>query len=327
MAQAKRPTTGKGGSKGSGAEARGSARRPRPGAASKYATPRNRRADGLATRARVLEAAAEVFARDGFEGTSLRGIAETAGIDIATLKYHFGDKAALFSEVYRDGYEHFQQALGPQLLRVPLARNSEELEKEVKTLLEKAYDYLFPWFVMTSLPAGVKGLVTVGIFATAMGSLDSAMNALATTTTRCVLAPWLARGRPDAYYVTASRWLTVFFAAVLAGVAVLVWLLHDPGSQEKGFGVLALGLEVLTWIFPPLLGVHLLGALTRRGSDRGNLLALTVGIGLILAARFSQDLFGLPSPWVWSWNAVIGCAVTFGIGALFPGRGHEEIPA
>lgn len=142
MAQAKRPTTGKGGSKGSGAEARGSARRPRPGAASKYATPRNRRADGLATRARVLEAAAEVFARDGFEGTSLRGIAETAGIDIATLKYHFGDKAALFSEVYRDGYEHFQQALGPQLLRVPLARNSEELEKEVKTLLEKAYDYL-----------------------------------------------------------------------------------------------------------------------------------------------------------------------------------------
>jgi AcrR family transcriptional regulator len=104
--------------------------------------PRKRRADGRETRARVLQAAAEVFARDGLEGASLRRIAERASVDIATLKYHVVDKGALFAEVYQDGYEHFQQALGPQLIRVPLARDREELVREVTSLLERGFDYL-----------------------------------------------------------------------------------------------------------------------------------------------------------------------------------------
>lgn len=104
--------------------------------------PRKARADGRKTRARVLAAAAEVFARDGFEGASLRGIADVAGVDIATLKYHVGNKSDLFSEVYQDGYDHFQQSLGPLLLRIPLAKDPEELVGEVRVLLERGYDYL-----------------------------------------------------------------------------------------------------------------------------------------------------------------------------------------
>ena len=103
---------------------------------------RSNRADGRETRARVLRAATEVFARDGFEGASLRRIADRAAIDIATLKYHVLDKEALFAEVYQDGYEHFQQALGPLFIRVPLARDRAELVREVETLLERGYDYL-----------------------------------------------------------------------------------------------------------------------------------------------------------------------------------------
>lgn len=103
---------------------------------------RARRSDGLATRARVLSAAAEIFARDGYEGASLRGIAAVAEIDIATLKYHFGDKDALFAAVYRDGYEQFQTTVGPLLMRVPLARNADELVVEVRLILERGYDYL-----------------------------------------------------------------------------------------------------------------------------------------------------------------------------------------
>jgi len=110
--------------------------------ANQYENPRKIRSDGLETRSRVLAAATEVFARDGFEGASLRQIAETAGIDIATLKYHVGDKAALFTEVYQHGYQDFQQSLGPLIVRLPLARNSEELVSEVRGLIEKGYDYL-----------------------------------------------------------------------------------------------------------------------------------------------------------------------------------------
>src|SRR5688572_11851591 len=81
------------------------AKRAAEAGAGKYDKPRKIRSDGLQTRARVLAAATEVFARDGFEGASLRQIADVAGVDIATLKYHVGNKAALFTEVYQDGYE------------------------------------------------------------------------------------------------------------------------------------------------------------------------------------------------------------------------------
>jgi AcrR family transcriptional regulator len=108
----------------------------------KYDKPRKIRADGRETRGRVMAAATEVFARDGFEGASLRHIAEVAGVDIATLKYHVGSKAALFTEVYQDAYKHFQQSLGPLILRLPLARNPEELVVEVREVIERGYDYL-----------------------------------------------------------------------------------------------------------------------------------------------------------------------------------------
>ena len=142
MASAKRDKSAKLRTKSAPTSRTSGAGRGGGGAGSKYEKPRKIRSDGLETRARVLAAATEVFARDGFEGASLRQIAETAGIDIATLKYHVGNKAALFTEVYQDGYEHFQQSLGPLLLRLPLARNAEELVSEVRGLIERGYDYL-----------------------------------------------------------------------------------------------------------------------------------------------------------------------------------------
>ena len=112
------------------------------GETGKASAPRRSRSDGQRTRSRVLQAAAEVFARDGLEGASLRRIAEAADIDIATLKYHVGDKAKLFAEVYQDGYQHFQAAVGPLLMRLPLAKNRDELERELRELFERGYDYL-----------------------------------------------------------------------------------------------------------------------------------------------------------------------------------------
>jgi AcrR family transcriptional regulator len=48
------------------------------------------------TRARILDAAAGAFAHLGFEGASTRALAEAAGVNIATLAYHFGDKQGLY---------------------------------------------------------------------------------------------------------------------------------------------------------------------------------------------------------------------------------------
>jgi len=73
--------------------------------------PRARRADGLATRERILDAARATFSSQGFDGTSLRSIASSAGVDLATLKYHFGDKDLLYREVYASGQRAFASLL------------------------------------------------------------------------------------------------------------------------------------------------------------------------------------------------------------------------
>lgn len=49
------------------------------------------------TRERILEAAAPLFATEGFAGASTRAIAQAASVNIATLAYHFGDKQGLYA--------------------------------------------------------------------------------------------------------------------------------------------------------------------------------------------------------------------------------------
>lgn len=51
--------------------------------------------DDLTARARIREAAIVAFARDGFDGASLRSIARECGVSPALIVHHFGDKAAL----------------------------------------------------------------------------------------------------------------------------------------------------------------------------------------------------------------------------------------
>lgn len=55
----------------------------------------------LATREKILNAAEKLFADNGFNGTSLRDITESAKVNLAAVNYHFGDKESLYTEVVR----------------------------------------------------------------------------------------------------------------------------------------------------------------------------------------------------------------------------------
>lgn len=53
------------------------------------------------TRARILSAAGEIFAEEGFQAATVRAICEKAQVNVAAINYHFGDKLALYTEVLR----------------------------------------------------------------------------------------------------------------------------------------------------------------------------------------------------------------------------------
>lgn len=64
-------------------------------------TPRGPYAKGLAKREQILDAALDLFARNGYDRTSFREVARATGLSQAGLLHHFSSKEALFVEVLR----------------------------------------------------------------------------------------------------------------------------------------------------------------------------------------------------------------------------------
>ncbi len=59
------------------------------------------RADGAASRARMLEAAGKLFASQGYTAVSTRALAKAAEVNLSAIGYHFGGKEGLYREVLR----------------------------------------------------------------------------------------------------------------------------------------------------------------------------------------------------------------------------------
>lgn len=100
------------------------------------------RANGQATRERVIESAENLFSSMGYEATSLRAIAGSAGIDIATLKYHFADKPTLFGEVYQRGHVRFMAVLDPFLEALDRVKTAEDLELLLDEFITSVHDFI-----------------------------------------------------------------------------------------------------------------------------------------------------------------------------------------
>ncbi|NNH71181.1 TetR/AcrR family transcriptional regulator [Nocardia uniformis] len=78
---------------------------------------RPQRPSADATRRALLDAGRTQFARNGFAGTGVQDILDSAGVTVPVLYHHFGNKLGLFIAVAEDVYSHFladlQQAIAP----------------------------------------------------------------------------------------------------------------------------------------------------------------------------------------------------------------------
>jgi TetR/AcrR family transcriptional regulator, regulator of cefoperazone and chloramphenicol sensitivity len=61
------------------------------------------------TRTRVLEAAGSVFAERGFLHATIRDICRAAGVNLASVNYHFGDKQQLYAAAVQQAYQQTAQ--------------------------------------------------------------------------------------------------------------------------------------------------------------------------------------------------------------------------
>lgn len=153
-------------------------------------------------------------------------------------------------------------------------------------------DEVFPWFILTQVPAGLAGLVISGVLAAAMSSLDSSINSIATVTTVDLLKPWLAPGRDDRFYLRFARLIAVLASAVMIGGAVFF------SSVEKE------SMNDLSWIIASvfggcLLGLFMLGFFTRRVDNTAAVIGL---LGAILVNLYLGLSTGGWLPQQWSLN-------------------------
>jgi AcrR family transcriptional regulator len=83
------------------------------------------------TEARILAAAAELFVASGYERTTIRAIAQAAGVDAGLVMHYFGSKQELFERVTRDG-RPLPDLAGPsgQVAEQVLAQLADSLETE-----------------------------------------------------------------------------------------------------------------------------------------------------------------------------------------------------
>src|SRR5437868_14883768 len=71
------------------------------------------------TKTRILDAAEQLFTEHGFEATSLRQLTTAAGVNLATVNYHFGTKEELFQAVLTRRLDPMNQE------RIELLRSEE----------------------------------------------------------------------------------------------------------------------------------------------------------------------------------------------------------
>lgn len=93
----------------------------------------------ISTQKKILNAAETLFSRDGFEQTSLRQITQEAGVNLASVNYHFGSKKALIQAVMARYLLVFMPALEAELQQAEQQHEltTEALFQRFKTPLGK----------------------------------------------------------------------------------------------------------------------------------------------------------------------------------------------
>nr|WP_288858748.1 sodium/solute symporter [uncultured Faecalicatena sp.] len=156
-------------------------------------------------------------------------------------------------------------------------------------------------FIADNVPAGVMGCIIAGIFAAAMSSVDSLLNSMATVFIKDIYEKWVLKGKK-----TASLTISRNFTLVMA---VFVVLFATLGFLNTTASVLAVVGSYISYLCGAILGMFLLGMLTRRANDFGVSIGFAAGVlGTVVLSKVC--------PVNYLWYNVTGLLITMAAGYL-----------
>jgi len=150
----------------------------------------------------------------------------------------------------------------------------KEMERQERITQSSINDtnYIFPYFILNQIPIGIIGLVVAGIFAAALSSIDSELNALSTV----FIVDWYKRLTQKEYsetwYLRSSRIVTLFWG-ILATLAALA--LGETRS------IIELVNKIGSYFYGSILGVFILLLWVKRANGFGALSGLICGMGSV----------------------------------------------
>ncbi len=174
-------------------------------------------------------------------------------------------------------------------------------------------DRIFPTFIVTRMAHGISGLMIAAILAAAMSNLSAALNSLSSST---IVDFWLRRKgsqKDDKSMLRVSRMATLGWALLLFALAIV---------SRRSQSVIVVGLSIASVAYGALLGVFLLGLLTKRATERGAMLGMLAGFCVNMYIWISTLVKPgtLPLEFTrhipWTWYVTIGSCLTFSVGYL-----------
>jgi SSS family solute:Na+ symporter len=152
-------------------------------------------------------------------------------------------------------------------------------------------DHVFPRFILTTMPHGLRGLLLAAVASAAMGSSDSALASLATAFTVDFYRPFWGQGKSEAEIVKASKKFFVGFGVLFIIFALLMRNLDN---------LLWLAFRMVAFTYGPLLGTTLVATLTDWKIDGRKVL------GLMLASTAFTLTLGITAWWMTTHGAAPG---------------------
>jgi SSS family transporter len=160
-------------------------------------------------------------------------------------------------------------------------------------------DQIYPTFVVTQLPMGLAGLLIAAILAAGMANLSAALNSLASSSVMDFYKPFLRPDAGDRHYLRVSRLMTLGWGVVIIAVALAAQYLRRSALEAA--------LTIASVPYGSMLGIFLLGVLTRRASSRGALVGALCALATLgYVMRYTRI--------AWTWYVAIGTVVTFAVG-------------